>query len=73
MTKFDKGFIARRDFLRTGAGFLTALGASNAVAAKAVQPTLPDSMLYPSRPDEDYGLPSAHEKIVKRLVKKQTT
>ncbi|KIC34223.1 sulfite dehydrogenase [Leisingera sp. ANG-M7] len=67
----NTGFLARRDFLKTGATFLTAgaAAAPAALAAGAAQAReFPDNMLYPGAEDEAYGSPSQHESGVVRKI-----
>ncbi|WP_333003136.1 sulfite dehydrogenase [Vibrio coralliilyticus] len=59
------GFLARRDFLKSGATFLTALAVPSALA-KTIE--LPKNMLVPGGFDTAYGARSKHEKDVKRTV-----
>ena len=62
------GFLGRRDFLKTGATFLTASSATLAATDASAAPEFPDNMLYPGVEDEAYGSPSPYEAGVVRKI-----
>jgi len=55
----NNGILSRRDFVKTGATFLTAVSAGPAIAVNIE--SLPESMLVPGVKDEPYGEPSSYE------------
>lgn len=56
------GFLGRREFLKTGSTFLTAISAPSALAAA----TFPQHMREPGSMDEPYGQPSKYERRTTR-------
>ena len=62
------GFLARRDFIRSGAVFLTAATAAAVAPSASRARELPENMLTPGPADEPYGNPSPFEKDVVRTV-----
>lgn len=68
LNTIQPGFLARRDFLKTGATVLTALSAPAAVSSAASARKFPQAMLQPGVGDEPYGQPSNYEQTVKRMI-----
>jgi sulfane dehydrogenase subunit SoxC len=66
------GFLARREFLKTGGRFLAAATVPLSASSAAAAVETPDSMLYPGGEDGPYGKPSEYEKTVTRLVSPQS-